>query len=54
MGPIYKGVFGITTEELKNEKLLGRLRRTGLGQSNQKTVNDEGKSKQKKKDGKIY
>lgn len=54
MAPIYKAVFGITTDELKNEQFLRRLRRTGLGQSNQKTANDEGKSKQKKKHGKIY
>ncbi|KFY84397.1 hypothetical protein V500_09345 [Pseudogymnoascus sp. VKM F-4518 (FW-2643)] len=47
MAPIYKAVFGITTDELKNEKFLSRLRRTGLGQSNQKTVDDEGRSKQK-------
>lgn len=48
MGPIYKTVFGITTEELKDEKFLGRLRRTGLGQSDDKTVNYEGKAKRKK------
>ena len=54
MAPIYKAVFGITTDELKNERFLGRLRRTGLGQSNQKTVDNEGKIKQKKKDGKTY
>ncbi|KFZ03163.1 hypothetical protein V502_11179 [Pseudogymnoascus sp. VKM F-4520 (FW-2644)] len=50
MAPIYKAVFGITRDELKNEKFLGRLRRTGLGQSSQKAVDDKGKSKQKKKD----
>lgn len=32
MGPVYKTVFGITTAELKDEKFLSRLRRTGLGQ----------------------
>jgi hypothetical protein len=53
MGPIYKAVFGITTEELKDEKFLGRLRRTGLGQLNDKTANYEGKGKQKKKGGKV-
>jgi hypothetical protein len=31
MVPFYKVVFGITTEELKNEKFLSRLRRSGLG-----------------------
>lgn len=54
MAPIYKAVFGITADELKNERFLGRLRRTGLGQSNQKTVDNEGKIKQKKKDAKTY
>ncbi|OBT75474.1 hypothetical protein VF21_04937 [Pseudogymnoascus sp. 05NY08] len=53
MGPIYKAVFGITTEELKDEKFLGRLRRTGLGQSKDKTANYESKGKQKKKGGKV-
>ncbi|KFZ09653.1 hypothetical protein V501_05517 [Pseudogymnoascus sp. VKM F-4519 (FW-2642)] len=47
MGPIYRAVFGITAEELKDEKFLGRLRRTGLGQSNDKTANYEGKGKGK-------
>ncbi|KAL5354293.1 hypothetical protein ACLOAV_000381 [Pseudogymnoascus australis] len=54
MGPIYRAVLGITTEELRNEKFLGRLRRTGLGRSNEMTVNDEGNSKQKKKGSKVY
>ncbi|KFY44205.1 hypothetical protein V494_01583 [Pseudogymnoascus sp. VKM F-4513 (FW-928)] len=49
MGPIYKAVFGITTEELRDEKFLGRLRRTGLGQSKGEIERDEGKSKRKKK-----
>jgi hypothetical protein len=53
MGPIYKAVFGITTEELKDEKFLGRLRRTGLGQSNDKTANYEVKGKRKKKGSKV-
>ncbi|OBT63326.1 hypothetical protein VE03_07203 [Pseudogymnoascus sp. 23342-1-I1] len=54
MGPIYKAVFGIITEELKNEKFLSRLRRTGLGHLNEKTMNDEVNRKQKKKGGKVY
>ncbi|OBT55344.1 hypothetical protein VE04_04907 [Pseudogymnoascus sp. 24MN13] len=53
MGPIYKAVFGITTEELKDKKFLGRLRRTGLGQSNDKTANYEVKGKSKKKGSKV-
>lgn len=54
MAPIYKAVFSITTEDLRNEKFLSRLRRTGLGQSNEDTVGEEGKTKQKKKGGKVY
>lgn len=53
MGPIYKAVFGIRTEELNDEKFLGRLRRTGLGQSNDKTANYEVKGKRKKKASKV-
>ena len=30
MGPIYLAVFGVSKEELKDEKLLSRLRRAGL------------------------
>lgn len=30
MGPIYLAVFGIAKEELKDEKFLSRLRRSGL------------------------
>lgn len=51
MGPVYKAVFGITTAELKEEKFLSRLRRTGLGQSNGETVERGGKKKQKKRGG---
>ena len=36
MGPIYKAVFGISTEELRDEKFLGRLRRCGLGEKKEK------------------
>ncbi|KFY18170.1 hypothetical protein V492_00105 [Pseudogymnoascus sp. VKM F-4246] len=53
MGPIYKAVFGITTEELRDEKFLGRLRRTGLGQSKGETERDEGKRKRKKKGSNV-
>jgi hypothetical protein len=31
MIPVYKRIFGITTEDLKNKKFLSRLRRSGLG-----------------------
>ena len=48
MGPVYKTVFGITKEELSDEKFLGRLRRAGLGQPKENAVNKEGNSKQKK------
>lgn len=53
MGPIYQAVFGITKEDLKNEKFLSRLRRTGLGQSKEKEENasESVSSKQKKKKG---
>lgn len=33
MVPIYGSVFGIQKEELKDERFLGRLRRSGLGDS---------------------
>ncbi|KAL3417624.1 C6 transcription factor [Phlyctema vagabunda] len=52
MSPIYNTVFGITKEELRDPKFLGRLRRAGLGQPIEKAVSEEGKSKQKKKGGK--
>jgi hypothetical protein len=48
MGPIYRAVFGITKDELTDEKFLGRLRRAGLGQPKEKAVNKEGNSMQKK------
>jgi hypothetical protein len=53
MGPIYQAVFGITKEDLKNEKFLSRLRRTGLGQSKEKEKNasERVSGKQKKKKG---
>ena len=51
MGPIYKAVFGITREEMKNERFLGRLRRAGLGQPKEKAVTEEGDSKKKKRKG---
>jgi hypothetical protein len=54
MAPIYKAVFQITTKDLRNEKFLSRLRRTGLGQSNENAVDEEDKSKQKTKGGKVY
>ena len=51
MGPICKAVFGITTEDLKNEKFLGRLRRAGLSQPKEKAVNEESSNKHKKEGG---
>ena len=53
MGPIYQAVFGITKEDLKNEKFLSRLRRTGLDQSKEKEKNasESVSGKQKKKKG---
>jgi len=52
MGPIYQAVFGITKEDLKNEKFLGRLRRAGLSQSKEKEKNaSEGISGKQKKRG---
>jgi hypothetical protein len=48
MGPIYRAVFGITKEELRNEKFLSRLRRVGLGQPKGRTVEEGGYGKQKK------
>lgn len=47
MGPIYTAVFGISKEELKDEKFLSRLRRAGLEQS--KHVDKEGNDRQRKK-----
>ncbi|KAN0122830.1 hypothetical protein V8E51_001156 [Hyaloscypha variabilis] len=46
-------VFGITKEDLNNEKFLSRLRRTGLGQSKEKEKNasESVSGKQKKKKG---
>ena len=32
MAPIYLAVFGIGKEELKNERFLSRVRRSGLGE----------------------
>ena len=34
MFPIYSSTFGITREEVKDERCLGRLRKSGLGSSN--------------------
>jgi hypothetical protein len=53
LGPIYQAVFGITKEDLKNEKFLSRLRRTGLGQSKEKEKNasESVSGKQNKKKG---
>ncbi|EPE25418.1 hypothetical protein GLAREA_01330 [Glarea lozoyensis ATCC 20868] len=36
MGPIYRAVFGIAKEDLRDEKFLSRLRRTGLGGEKQR------------------
>lgn len=36
MGPIYQAVFGITKEDLKDEKFLSRMRRTVLASQKRK------------------
>lgn len=43
MGPIYLAVFGVSKEELKDEKFLSRLRRSGLPRLDQEETgkNDE-------------
>ncbi|KAG9665544.1 hypothetical protein KCU95_g18489, partial [Aureobasidium melanogenum] len=56
MGPIYRAVFGISKEELKDEKFLSRLRRAGLprseaevaGKSNEQKAQKGGKKEGKK------
>ncbi|KAH0171875.1 hypothetical protein KCU67_g1968, partial [Aureobasidium melanogenum] len=56
MGPIYRAVFGISKEELKDEKFLSRLRRVGLprleaevtGKSNEQKAQKGGKKEGKK------
>ena len=40
MFPIYGGIFGITKEEVNDERFLARLRRSGLGGSNGNSGND--------------
>lgn len=50
MGPIYRAVFGITKEDLKDEKFLSRLSRAGLAQPT--AEKDEGSGRQRKKGGK--
>lgn len=49
MGPIYTAVFGVTKEELKNEKFLSRLRRAGLEQPKKVDKEGSGEGKQIKK-----
>ncbi|KAG9645086.1 hypothetical protein KCU95_g8269, partial [Aureobasidium melanogenum] len=56
MGPIYRAVFGISKEELKDEKFLSRLRRAGLprleveitGNSSEQKAQKGGKKERKK------
>ncbi|KAG9563298.1 hypothetical protein KCU71_g8116, partial [Aureobasidium melanogenum] len=56
MGPTYRAVFGISKEELKDEKFLSRLRRVGLprleaeaiGKSSEQKAQKEGKKEGKK------
>ncbi|KAH0009334.1 hypothetical protein KCU78_g10781, partial [Aureobasidium melanogenum] len=56
MGPIYRVVFGISKEELKDEKFLSRLRRAGLprleaevtGKSSEQKAPKGGKKEEKK------
>lgn len=38
MVPIYSTIFGVTKEELRDERFLGRLRRSGVGDSSVRTV----------------
>ncbi|TVY88277.1 hypothetical protein LAWI1_G004452 [Lachnellula willkommii] len=53
MGPIYREVFGVSKDDLRDEKFLSRLRRLGLGQVGEKAVEGaNSSSKQKKKGGK--
>ncbi|TVY15536.1 hypothetical protein LARI1_G005018 [Lachnellula arida] len=55
MAPIYREVFGVSKDDLRDEKFLSRLRRLGLGQVGEKTVEGASSSssrKQKKKGGK--
>lgn len=48
LGPIYCAVFGIAKTELKDEKFLGRLRRSGLPrQESNKVQNSDNPSKKK-------
>ncbi len=54
LGPIYKSVFGVSEEELKDEKFLSRLRRSGLGDSKAKQSTDKvTKKKDRKEKGKT-
>jgi hypothetical protein len=52
MLPVYTEVFKITIEELKDEKFLSRLGRSGLGRPKEKAVNEGSSSNQKEKGGK--
>lgn len=47
LAPIHNAVVGITKEQLKNEKFLGRLRRTVLGISKAGSSASGGKQKEK-------
>ncbi|TVY40016.1 hypothetical protein LOCC1_G004735 [Lachnellula occidentalis] len=53
MAPIYREVFGVSKDGLRDEKFLSRLRRVGLGkQLEEKSVDGSSSGKQKKKGGK--
>ena len=52
MVPIYSCVFGITKEELGDERFLGRLQRCGVGGSSQKAGIEAGASEAGKDAGK--
>ena len=52
MVPIYGSVFGITKEELGDERFVGRLRRSGLGDSSVRTGSEAGASETGKDPGK--
>jgi hypothetical protein len=49
LGPIYRGVFGISQTELLDEKFLTRLRRSGLGDASANmSTNNNNKERAKK------
>lgn len=47
MGPIYRAIFMVSKEELKDERFLGRLRRAGLGEPRNNATGNVGNKKKK-------